>query len=112
MERGEQQRLALDELETGAEIARLAGEPREVLGHERDTLVSLIGAGPAVDLTSRQGDASRELGISLVQHDEAHKQAGRAGSDDECHERRRSSAATCKVAGRLRDAASLARSAT
>ena len=45
--RSEQQRLALDELETGAEIARLAGESREALGNERDTLVSLIGAGPA-----------------------------------------------------------------
>jgi ATP-dependent exoDNAse (exonuclease V) alpha subunit len=64
--RSEQQRLALDELETGAEIARLAGTSREALGYERDTLVSLIGAGPAVDLTTRQGDASRELGISLV----------------------------------------------
>ena len=52
--RSEQQRLALDELETEAEIARLAGEPREALGNERDTLVSLIGAGPAVDLTTRQ----------------------------------------------------------
>jgi len=74
--RSEQQRLALDELETGAEIARLAGTPREVLGEERDTLVSLIGAGPAVDLTTRQVDASRELGISLVQRDEAHEEAG------------------------------------
>jgi len=43
----EQQRLALDELGTGAEIARLAGTSREALGNERDTLVSLIGAGPA-----------------------------------------------------------------
>ena len=34
--RSEQQRLALDELETAAEIARLAGTPREVLGEERD----------------------------------------------------------------------------
>ncbi|MGD0985124.1 MAG: hypothetical protein ABSA65_15110 [Acidimicrobiales bacterium] len=74
--RSEQQRLALDELETGAEIARLAGTSREALGYERDTLVSLIGAGPAVDLTTRQGDASRELGISLVQRDEAHEEAG------------------------------------
>jgi hypothetical protein len=74
--RSEQQRLALDELETAAEIARLAGTPREVLGEERDTLVSLIGAGPAVDLTTRQVDASRELGISLVQRDEAHEEAG------------------------------------
>jgi hypothetical protein len=64
--RSEQQRLALDELETGAEIARLAGTPREALGYERDTLVSLIGAGPAVDLKTRQADATRELGISLV----------------------------------------------
>jgi hypothetical protein len=53
--RSEQQRLALDELETAAEIARLAGTSREALGYERDTLVSLIGAGPAVDLTTRQG---------------------------------------------------------
>jgi hypothetical protein len=74
--RSEQQRLALDELETAAEIARLAGESREALGNERDTLVSLIGAGPALDLTTRQGDASRELGISLVQRDEAHEEAG------------------------------------
>ena len=74
--RSEQQRLALDELETAAEIARLAGTSREALGNERDTLVSLIGAGPAVDLTTRQGDASRELGISLVQRDEAHEEAG------------------------------------
>jgi hypothetical protein len=74
--RSEQQRLALDELGTGAEIARLAGTSREALGNERDTLVSLIGAGPAVDLTSRQADASRELGISLVQRDEAHEEAG------------------------------------
>ena len=74
--RSEQQRLALDELETGAEIARLARTSREALGYERDTLVSLIGAGPAVDLTSRQADASRELGISLVQRDEAHEEVG------------------------------------
>jgi hypothetical protein len=74
--RSEQQRLALDELETGAEIARLAGTSREALGHERDTLVSLIGVGPAVDLTTRQADATRELGISLVQRDEAHLEAG------------------------------------
>ena len=39
-------------------------------------LVSLIGAGPAVDLTTRQVDAFRELGISLVQRDEAHEEAG------------------------------------
>src|ERR1019366_4481717 len=45
-------------------------------GNERDTLVSLIGAGPAVDLTTRQGDASRELGVSLVQRDEAREEAG------------------------------------
>jgi hypothetical protein len=74
--RSEQQRLALDELETGAEIARLAGTSRDTLGHERGTLVSLIGAGPAVDLTTRQADAFRELGISLVQRDEAHEEAG------------------------------------
>ena len=74
--RSEQQRLALDELGAAAEIARLAGESRETLGNERDTLVSLIGAGPAVDLTSRQGDATRELGISLVQRDEAREEAG------------------------------------
>jgi hypothetical protein len=74
--RSEQQRLALDELGAAAEIARLAGTSREALGNERDTLVSLIGAGPAVDLTSRQGDASRELGVSLVQRDEAHEEAG------------------------------------
>ena len=74
--RSEQQRLALDELKTGAEIARLVGEPREALGKERDTLVSLIGAGPVVDLTSRQVDASRELGISLVQRDEARERSG------------------------------------
>jgi len=43
--RSEQQRLALDELETAAEIA-VSPEPSEVLGEERDTLVSLIGAGP------------------------------------------------------------------
>jgi phage tail sheath gpL-like len=49
---------------------------REALGKERDMLVSLIGAGPAVDLTTRQGDASRELGVSLVQRDEAHEEAG------------------------------------
>ena len=74
--RSEQQRLALDELETGAEIARLAGTSREALGDERDTLVSLIGAGPALDLTTRQADATRELGVSLVQRDEAQEEVG------------------------------------
>ena len=51
----------------------------ELLGemlNERDTLVSLVGAGPAVDLTTRQADATRELGISLVQRDEAQEEAG------------------------------------
>jgi len=69
--RSEHQRLAREELETAAEIARLARTPRSDLAAERDALVALIGPGPAADLRWREDDALRRLGAALVHRDEA-----------------------------------------
>lgn len=69
--RSEHQLLALEQLETAAEIERLAAGSRDELATEHSTLAVVIGAGPAADLRSREDDARRRLGAALVQRDEA-----------------------------------------
>ncbi|HEY5273135.1 MAG TPA: hypothetical protein VIJ34_07875, partial [Acidimicrobiales bacterium] len=54
-----------------SEIARLAVRPRPELVVERESLVALIGPGPAADLQWREDDARRQLGAALVSRDEA-----------------------------------------
>jgi len=80
VESSEHQRLALDELETGAEIARLA----ELPGHTRPRArhaCFIDRRGPAVDFDDAPSDVPW-LGISLVQRDEAHEEAGSVRDDE------------------------------
>ena len=89
--RSEHQRLATEELDMAAEIARLSLKNRRELADERDELLALIGPGPSADLCSRANDAQHRLGTALVQRGEIidqERELNRQVSDPETSDRR------------------------